>query len=100
MNRFRPNLVLSGIEAYDEDHIDEIRVGTLSLKLVKRCTRCQITTTDQSTAVVGVEPLPTLAGYRMDHQLNGVAFGMNAIVTAGFGNALHRGDTVSYAFRF
>jgi uncharacterized protein len=100
MNRFRPNLVLSGIEAYDEDHIDEIRVGALSLKLVKRCTRCQITTTDQSTAVVGVEPLSTLAGYRMDHQLNGVAFGMNAIVTAGFGNALHRGDTVSYAFRF
>jgi hypothetical protein len=32
--------------------------------------------------------------------LEGVAFGMNAIVTAGVGNALHRGDTVSYAFRF
>jgi uncharacterized protein YcbX len=100
MNRFRPNLVLSGIEAYDEDHIDEIRIGMVSLKLVKRCTRCQITTTDQATAVVGVEPLATLAGYRMDPVLEGVAFGMNAIVTAGVGNALHRGDTVSYAFRF
>ncbi len=100
MNRFRPNLVLSGVEAYDEDHIDEIRVGSLALKLVKRCTRCQITTTDQSTAIVGIEPLPTLAGYRMDHQLDGVVFGMNAIVTAGVGNILRRGDAVSYAFRF
>jgi uncharacterized protein YcbX len=100
MNRFRPNLVLSGIEAYNEDHIDEIRVGMLSLKLVKRCTRCQITTTDQSTTVVGAEPLATLASYRMDPVLEGVAFGMNAIVTAGVGNALHRGDNVSYAFRF
>lgn len=100
MNRFRPNLVLSGIEAYDEDHVDEIRVGMVSLRLVKRCTRCQITTTDQSTAIVGAEPLATLAVYRMDPVLEGVAFGMNAVVTAGVGSDLRRGDTVSYAFRF
>jgi uncharacterized protein len=100
MNRFRPNIVLSGIDAYDEDHIDEIRVGSLAFKLVKRCTRCQITTTDQSTAVVGMEPLATLASYRMNAELEGVTFGMNAIVTAGAGLLVHRGDRVSCAFRF
>ena len=88
MNRFRPNVVLSGIDAYDEDHIDEIRAGGLAFKLVKRCTRCQITTTDQSNATVGIEPLSTLGGYRMNAELGGVTFGMNAIVTAGVGLAL------------
>ena len=100
MNRFRPNVVLSGIDAYDEDHIDEIRVGGLAFKLVKHCTRCQITTTDQSTAAVGTEPLSTLARYRMNAELGGVTFGMNAIVTAGAGLAIHRGDRASCAFRF
>jgi uncharacterized protein len=100
MNRFRPNVVLSGIDAYDEDHIDEIRAAGLAFKLVKRCTRCQITTTDQSTAAVGTEPLSTLGGYRMNAELGGVTFGMNAIVTAGVGLALHRGDRVSSSFRF
>jgi uncharacterized protein YcbX len=100
MNRFRPNIVLSGVDAYDEDHIDEIRVGGLALKLVKRCTRCQITTTDQGTASVGVEPLSTLAGYRMNAELGGVTFGVNAIVAAGAGLAIHRGDRVSCAFKF
>jgi uncharacterized protein YcbX len=100
MNRFRPSMVLSGIEAYDEDHIDEIRVGSLVFKMVKPCTRCQITTTDQGTAVVGMEPLATLAGYRMNPELEGVTFGMNAIVSAGAGLAVHRGDRISYTFRF
>lgn len=100
MNRFRPNVVLSGIDAYDEDHIDEIRVGGLAFKLVKHCTRCQITTTDQITAVVGAEPLSTLGRYRMNAGLGGVTFGMNAIVTAGAGLAIHRGDRASCAFKF
>jgi uncharacterized protein YcbX len=100
MNRFRPNVVLSGIDAYDEDHIDEIRVGGLALKLVKHCTRCQITTTDQSTAVVGTEPLSTLARYRMNAALGGVTFGMNAIVAAGAGLAIHRGDRASCTLKF
>ena len=34
-----------------------------------RCIRCQVTTTDQATAVVGIEPLPTLAAYRHNERL-------------------------------
>jgi uncharacterized protein YcbX len=100
MNRFRPNVVLSGTEAYDEDHIDEIAAGAIRLKLVKPCTRCQITTTDQATAEQGSEPLVTLATYRMSRVLDGVTFGVNAIVSAGAGETLHVGATAECSLRF
>jgi uncharacterized protein len=100
IDRFRPNVVLAGVEAYDEDYIVEIESGALKMKLVKACTRCKITTTDQSTAAVGVEPLATLARYRHNPALDGVTFGMNGIVTEGFGGTLARDSplhcTLSY----
>jgi uncharacterized protein len=100
VNRFRPNVVLSGIDAYEEDHIDELATAGVVLKFVKPCTRCTVTTTDQATASVGVEPLPTLAGYRHNATLDGVVFGMNAIVTAGVGALFERGATASYTLNF
>ncbi len=100
MNRFRPNIVLSGLEAFDEDHIDTLHAGGVTMKLVKPCTRCQITTTDQSSAAVGIEPLQTLGGYRMNERLGGVAFGMNAIIVAGVGGALSVGTDVEASFAF
>jgi uncharacterized protein YcbX len=84
MNRFRPNIVLEGLQAYDEDRIDELYGDGVRLKLVKACTRCRITTTNQDTgAVEGDEPLRTLRSYRYDAQLHGVCFGQNAIVIEG-----------------
>jgi uncharacterized protein YcbX len=100
MNRFRPNIVLSGVEAYDEDHIAELTSGAVTLRLVKACARCQITTTDQATSAVGVEPLQTLATYRHDAKLEGVVFGMNAIVTAGAGTSVAVGDVAHCTFNF
>jgi uncharacterized protein YcbX len=100
MNRFRPNVVLAGLEAYDEDHVDTISAAGVTLKLVKPCTRCQVTTTDQHTAKVGSEPLATLAGYRMNAALAGVAFGMNAIVVAGEGGELTMGSVVDCRYAF
>ncbi len=64
MSRFRPNIVLAGLPAYEEDHLDTLEIDDITIKLVKPCTRCIITTTDQATAIRGVEPLPTLAVYR------------------------------------
>lgn len=100
IDRFRPNLLLAGIGAYDEDHIDELTIGGTRLRLVKPCTRCQITTTDQETGERGVEPLATLAGYRMNDALGGVAFGVNAIITSGAGNEIRVGATASCSLRF
>ena len=100
MNRFRPNVVLAGLEAYDEDHVDTITGNGVTLKLVKPCTRCQVTTTDQDTATVGDEPLVTLARYRMNAALGGVTFGMNAIVVGGEGRELAVGNDIDCRFAF
>jgi uncharacterized protein len=100
INRFRPNIVLSGVEAYDEDHIAELSTGPVTLRLVKPCARCQITTTDQVTAMVGIEPLPTLATYRHDAKLDGVIFGMNAIIATGAGASVAVGDAARCTLNF
>jgi uncharacterized protein YcbX len=77
MNRFRPNLVVAGGEAYGEDGWKMIQIGDLSLRVVKPCERCVITTTDQATTERGQEPLRTLATYR---RINGeVMFGQNVV---------------------
>ncbi len=79
MNRFRPNIVVSGSDAYAEDGWGEIRVGTAVLRGAKSCGRCQVTTTDQTTGEVrGPEPLATLATYR-DTKEFGPIFGMNLV---------------------
>lgn len=86
VNRFRPNLLLDGLQAYDEDRIQELKCGDIRLRLVKPCARCAITTTDQQRGErSGDEPLRTLRGYRHDRALQGVLFGQNAIVIAGAG---------------
>lgn len=96
MNRFRPNLVLDGVEAYAEDTLREIDTGEVTLRLVKPCTRCVITTTDQHTGMRdGDEPLRTLKAYRFDKALRGVAFGMNAVIVRGQGAQLARGASVT-----
>jgi len=100
MNRFRPNIVIAGLEPYDEDHIDTLVADGITMKLVKPCTRCRITTTDQDSGQVGTEPLATLAGYRMHAGLAGVTFGMNAIVVAGEGSSLSVGAGVEAPFAF
>jgi uncharacterized protein len=77
MDRFRPNLVVSGTEAFEEDSWAEIRVGTVHFKVAKPCARCVLTTVDQDTAEKGREPLHTLSGYRRTD--NKVLFGQNLI---------------------
>jgi len=84
MNRFRPNLVVTGAEAYAEDDWKEVRVGSAVLRGAKPCGRCQVTTTDQATGeVTGPEPLATLGTYRHSDRY-GEMFGMNLVtVTRG-----------------
>jgi uncharacterized protein YcbX len=90
MNRFRPNLVVAGAEAYAEDEWERIEIGGMSLRVVKPCPRCAITTTDQLTAERGQEPLRTLATYR---RVNGeVMFGQNVVHESP--GRLRVGDTV------
>lgn len=100
VNRFRPNIVLEGLQPYDEDRIDELCGDGVRLRLVKACTRCQITVTDQDSGEVeGEEPLRTLRQYRYDPSLHGVCFGQNAIVVEGAGATLRRGQPLEIRWR-
>ena len=77
MNRFRPNLVVVGSEAFAEDGWTTIRVGEVVLDVVKPCDRCVTTTIDQATAVAGKEPLRTLSQFRK--WKGQVYFGQNVV---------------------
>ncbi|MFO1464898.1 MAG: MOSC N-terminal beta barrel domain-containing protein [Steroidobacteraceae bacterium] len=93
MNRFRPNIVLNGVQAHEEDRIRELRAGDVCIRLVKPCDRCSITTTDQVTGLRrGDEPLRTLKSYRWDPKLRGVTFGQNGILVSGAGASLRVGQ--------
>ena len=97
MSRFRPNLVLDGIDAHDEDHVRQLEIdtpqGTVRLELVKPCARCSIPGVDPLTGIQGFEVVDALAAYRSDPRVDGAAtFGMNAIVVGGVGHVLAVGQ--------
>jgi uncharacterized protein len=109
MNRFRPNLVLSGIEAYEEDYIDTLRIetgaGPIGLRFVKPCTRCPIPTIDQLSGAPDPrwphEPTDTMSAYRADSRVDGqMTFGQNAVVVEGAGTVLAAGCDASLDLRF
>lgn len=77
MRRFRPNLVVTGTDAYDEDCWDHIQIGEISMRVVKPCSRCAITRLDPETAEKSREPLKTLSEYRREGSQ--VMFGQNVI---------------------
>lgn len=77
MNRFRPNLVVGGCDPFAEDDWRVVRIGPITLRVVKPCARCAITTVDQRTASRGKEPLRTLATFRRSGSK--VLFGQNLV---------------------
>jgi uncharacterized protein YcbX len=77
MNRFRPSIVFTGGEPFEEDHWDKFTMNNLRFAGVKLCKRCVLITIDQATGIKGIEPLATLSTYRKKD--NGVYFGQNVI---------------------
>jgi uncharacterized protein len=76
-NRFRPNLVITGGHPHIEDEMASFEINGINFLGVKPCSRCIITTINQHTAQKGIEPLKTLAGYRMKN--NNIYFGQNVL---------------------
>lgn len=91
MDRFRPNLVLSGLEPFAEDRIATVRIGAVRVRLVKPCTRCVIPSRDQQTGRADIDPLPALRAFRYDPTLRGVTFGVNALIEEGCGESIEQG---------
>jgi uncharacterized protein YcbX len=78
MRRFRPNVVISGCEAYAEDDLKYFSISDVKMRGVKPCSRCPMPTVDPDIGVrVGQEPIATLMKYRKWD--NKVFFGMNVI---------------------
>jgi uncharacterized protein len=101
IERFRPNILLDGIEAHDEDRLDTLTIGKVQLKLVKPCPRCPIPTIDPATAEIDPTISDVLQTYRKDDRVNGaVTFGMNAIIVAGVDETLKVDDVVTADWPF
>jgi uncharacterized protein len=77
VNRFRPNIVFSGGEPYEEDTLAHFTINDIHFYGVKLCSRCVITTINQDTIKKGKEPLRTLSKYRMKN--NKIYFGQNLL---------------------
>ena len=106
MNRFRPNIVVTGSEPYAEDNWTRIRVGNAVFRTTKPCERCVVPTVDQQKGeFAGKEPLRTLATYRVAKDVmperfealgvtpNAVLFGQNLIAETP-GATVRIGDEV------
>jgi uncharacterized protein YcbX len=91
MNRFRPSLVFTGGNPYEEDTWKNFNVGNNTFSGTRQCSRCILITTDQETARRTAEPLKTLAGYRSKN--NKTYFGQNAIALSR--GEIKVGDTIS-----
>ena len=93
MRRFRPNVVISGVQAWEEDSWSRLLIRNVSISLVKPCSRCIVTTVDPDTGArsSGGQPLKTLATYRRTP--DGVIFGVNGVHNSS--GTLSVGDPVS-----
>ena len=103
--RFRPNIVLAGVEAHDEDRLQSVTIDTggeaVTLLPCKPCTRCTIPNVDPATGAASTAVNDTLQGYRANAQMEGaITFGMNAVIQGGVGATLRVGQRVRGNFRF
>ena len=105
MERFRPNLVLDGVQAQDEDRLAEIRIagadGEVVLRPVKPCPRCPIPNVDPASGASSPEVMDMLSTYRANPVVDGaIAFGMNCVIVRGAGRRLRVGDAVAGDWKF
>lgn len=100
MERFRTNIVLEGLPAFEEDYAKRLHIGNgdrgVSLRNVKPCARCTVPGVDPATGEQGSAVTDALAAYRTrsGSEPQGVMFGINAIIERGAGSVLRVGQTV------
>lgn len=93
MERFRPNVVIEGLDAFSEDGWTTLQIGPARFSAPKPCDRCVITTLDPRTGIAGKEPLRTLASFR--RRGGKTLFGVNLIPEReALGMTLSVGDPV------
>lgn len=98
MDRFRPNIVIKGLEPLQENRIDQLTCsdGRYKLGIRKPCKRCKVTTVDQQSGQIAnpKEPLRTLTLMKTIPKLHGAYFGQNSTLVSGDGETIKVGDMV------
>lgn len=108
MNRFRPNIVVTGLQPYEEDDLFRVKIHTgsettpteVNFRAVKPCPRCKVTTINQETGAVGKEPLDIFRAYRKVG--DDLLFGQNLIWERSEPMKLTRirvGDPITFEFK-
>ena len=98
MNRFRPNIVVHGLEPFAEHRVRALAAPGWRLRLVDPCERCIVTTIDQETALRDTSREPYLTLRRINpapRPKPGPAFGQNAILDQGDGLKVAVGEQLS-----
>lgn len=103
MSRFRPNLVVNGIEAFDEHNVSRLEAhqSGLSFSLVDHCQRCAVITVDQNSGIrpSKTQPFSSLIAINpMPENANAPAFGVNSILLEGSGMELSVGQTFTASY--
>jgi uncharacterized protein len=86
VNRFRANIVINGLPAYEEDLLSSFSISTnqaekVEFELVSKCVRCNVPGIDQTTGQEQpASPTALLDTFRLDPVLGGSTIGMNAIL--------------------
>ncbi|GAX27758.1 uncharacterized protein FisN_13Hh140 [Fistulifera solaris] len=96
MRNFRPNIVVAGLEPFEEDRWKVIRIGNAILHVVKGCPRCKQSCTDQTSGKVSAEPLETMAEFRaLEADSKNVYFAQNVVPSpSSVGSLISVGDSV------
>jgi len=95
LEQFRPNLIVSGASAWDEDSWKRIKIGEITFEMPKPCSRCVFTTigTESGRKHPQGEPLATLQRFRSAQDGSGdIDFGLNLIALNS--GIVRVGDTV------
>jgi uncharacterized protein YcbX len=96
MDRFRANIIIKGVKAFEEFSIEKLmhESGKYSFGLRKPCQRCKVTTVDQQTGEIenSKEPLSTLLRINPLEDKKGAYFGQNSILITGDMKTIAVGD--------
>lgn len=94
--QYRPNFLVKGAPAWDEDNWEWIRIGETVFRNVQPCIRCAFTNVDPATSErhPKMEPLKTLKSYRAFKNIAaGPVFGIHLGIR-GKGGKVKQGDEV------
>lgn len=73
IRRFRPNIVVSGDRAFEEQGWNAIRLGTIGTEMIKQCSRCVIVNQNPETTLADMNVLELLIPYGLKD--NKIKFG-------------------------